>query len=189
MRVIISESSENLDIVIPVKKDSFKIFSAIFASIIGFSILSLLVSTIYSHPEGFGFILQILFFPIFVALVVAVFVSIKFFLNSDFGKEIIKIDSNNLCIRDSSQGWGRLNKYTLRDVKNLRIVPKNSFDQQYALTVDRAKGFKGAVGGRLAFDYGTKKYKFAADIEDDEAKMIFQRIVSRFSVLASTTNF
>jgi len=92
-----------------------------------------------------------------------------------FGLERISLRPSVLVIKRDLFGTGRNREFDLNYVKNLRVAPPtfNPLDFSSALQ------FWGVGGGQIAFDYGAKTYRFAAGVDDAEARGLVERFTSR----------
>jgi hypothetical protein len=88
------------------------------------------------------------------------------------GCEIIAVSSAGLSIRHEVIGFGRTKNYDLSEIRYLRVAAPtfNPFDFRSSLA------FWGIGGGAIAFDYGFKTFRFAAGVDEAEARIILQRI-------------
>lgn len=87
-----------------------------------------------------------------------------------FGREIITLDGQSLSIRREILGVGRVRRYDLAEVKNLRLAP----------IPDPPQAPRGQwVGGLIAFDYGAKTIHFCAGVDEAEARTIAERLAQR----------
>ena len=87
------------------------------------------------------------------------------------GCEVVTASSAFLSIRREIFGYGRIKKYDVAEIRNLRESPyrrRNSGEVAW-----------------LAFFYGSKTIRFGGSVEMDEAELILQKIVSRVPQLAS----
>lgn len=88
------------------------------------------------------------------------------------GREILAISSAGLSIRHEVVGYGRTKYYDLSEIRDLRVAPLtfNPIDFRSSLA------FWSIGGGSIAFDYGFKTFRFAAGVDEAEARIILQRI-------------
>jgi len=92
-----------------------------------------------------------------------------------FGKEIITLKSDALCIKKDIKGFGKEHEYDLSHLKNLRVMSGgfNPFDFSSAMR------FWGYGGGLIAFDYGAKTFRFGSSIDEAEADIIISKLKER----------
>jgi hypothetical protein len=85
------------------------------------------------------------------------------------GREVIVMDGRVLSLRSELLGLplGRERRYALSDVKDLRCSPLAQLPRSRRSV------------GLIAFDYGAKTIRFAADVDEAEAKMIVSRLTAR----------
>jgi hypothetical protein len=88
------------------------------------------------------------------------------------GCEIITVSPVGLGIRHEVIGFGLTRSYELSEIRDLRIAPPvfNPFDFRSRMSI------WGIGGGTIAFDYGYKTFRFAAGVDEAEARIIFQKI-------------
>ena len=96
-----------------------------------------------------------------------------------FGREVVEIDARALTVRRAPIPFPPSKQYDLLHVRNLRVVPFESY-----LWWMRDP-FAGMRGGPLAFDYGAKTIRFGAGIDEAEARMVLDSIRTRFPELGS----
>jgi hypothetical protein len=96
------------------------------------------------------------------------------------GREVVTISPTALTIRNEVLGCGRSRHYDVCEIRNLRVasLTYNPFDFRSGLA------FWGIGGGLIAFDYGFKTYRFGGGIDEAEARIILQSIVSRVPSLS-----
>jgi hypothetical protein len=86
------------------------------------------------------------------------------------GREVITTDDRILSVRRELLGLGRVRRYDLANVKDLRCAPMpenpRSRESPWA-------------GGVIAFDYGPRTIRFGTGIDEAEAKMLVTRLVQR----------
>lgn len=92
-----------------------------------------------------------------------------------FGKEIITLKSDVLCIKKDVNGFGKEHEYDLSHLKNIRLMPGgfNPFDFSSSMR------FWGYGGGLIAFDYGAKTFRFGSSIDEAEAEIIISKLKER----------
>lgn len=89
-----------------------------------------------------------------------------------FGKEIVRVRHDELTIESKVFGLGKSREYDLAQVKRLRVAPDSTQPNARAL---RAMS---STGGLIAFDYGAKTVRFARSVDEAEAALIVEDIVS-----------
>jgi hypothetical protein len=98
------------------------------------------------------------------------------------GCEVIAISPAGLSIRHEVIGYGRTKSYDPSEIRDLRVAPPtyNPFDFRSSWA------FWGVGGGSIAFDYGFKTFRFAAGVDEAEARVILQRITDTLPGLRRT---
>jgi len=96
--------------------------------------------------------------------------AIMVFLWQILGREIIRVENNSIMTKRAIGPWGRAHEFDREHVKNLRVDPHgiNFFDSASALK------FWGLGGGLIAFDYGSKTFRFGRGIDEPEARRIIE---------------
>jgi len=91
------------------------------------------------------------------------------------GKEIISINSAVMSITNQIFGWKKVYEYEIMDIKDLRasIPQKDLFARIKILQHSKQNGM-------IAFDYGSKTFRFGLDIDEAEAKQIASEVHGRF---------
>ncbi len=135
-----------------------------------FGVYTATLSLMKSHPAGGMFILVWLAFWIFGGCFAGGTI-----LWNLFGKESIQLDGQFISIKQHVFGIGKLKQYQVSDIKQLRIVAL----PEALMKINGAFNNMPGITGRLAFDYGSKTYSFARDIDEAEAKEILKKILMR----------
>ncbi len=89
------------------------------------------------------------------------------------GRETISIEKGILTIDKSVKGIGRKKQYEIKSIRNLDINPTQDigvWGGGYNRNMFMSKV------GKIKFDYGMKTIKFANDIDEAEARMIFKKL-------------
>jgi hypothetical protein len=104
------------------------------------------------------------------------YLAISLWLWSMVGHEIVSLNPVNLSIRREILGFGRSREYDLPSVKNLRIdrTPLNSRGSFW--NSDSPPMLSGAI----AFDYGSKTFRFGGGLDEAEASQLIERLKSRY---------
>lgn len=89
------------------------------------------------------------------------------------GSEIIIFENNILTLKKSIKGIGLKKSYELKLIKNLNINPTKDSGIWFS---NYNKDMFGAREGKIKFDYGMKTIKFAAYIDEAEARMIIAKL-------------
>lgn len=99
------------------------------------------------------------------------------------GCEVVTVSPIALSIRHDVLGFGRTKHYDVAEIRELRVAPLifNPFDFRSCMA------FWGIGGGALAFDYGFKTYRFGGGVDEAEARVILQSIISRLPRLSNAT--
>jgi hypothetical protein len=100
---------------------------------------------------------------------------ISLWLWSMAGHEIVSLTPISLAIRRDILGFGRSREYDLPSVKNLRI-DNTSINRGYNGGFSLPTPF----GGKIAFDYGAKTFRFGAGVDEAEASHLIELLKSRY---------
>lgn len=100
--------------------------------------------------------------------------AIYFWLWNIAGHEIVSLTPTSLTLRRDILGFGRSNEYDLPSVKNLRIA----FTLANTNLTIPAQSFGG--GSSIAFDYGTKTFRFGGGLDEAEALHLIELLKSRY---------
>jgi len=102
------------------------------------------------------------------------------------GKEIISLERGELRIYRGVFGLGRRRTFDCGEIKNLQLNPE-MYGRPMLTQMRSIYKFN---SGTMKFDYGMKTVKFAAGIDEAEARFLFEKIVDdrniRESNLAET---
>jgi hypothetical protein len=90
-----------------------------------------------------------------------------------FGVEKIALRPDVLIITRKVFGFARRREYDLAEVRNLRPAPV----MYHSYGASASTQFGGG-GGCIAFDYGARTFRFAADIDEAEANTLVHRLKS-----------
>jgi hypothetical protein len=98
------------------------------------------------------------------------------------GIEVVLLRGDVLALRRDVFGFGRTREYDLSHVSNLRVASSawNSYDWTGAMQ------FWGIGGGPVAFDYGARTFRFAASVDEAEARDIVKQLKAQHSFDGST---
>ena len=102
--------------------------------------------------------------------------AIAYWMWSVAGHEIISLTPTSLAIRRDILGFGRSREYDLPSVKNLRVdrAPiNNSFTW--------SSPSRSMLGGAIAFDYGSKTFRFGGGVDEAEASQLIELLKSRYT--------
>ncbi len=91
------------------------------------------------------------------------------------GCEVITLSPSAFGIKREVFGYGRSQFYDLNEIRELRVAPMTFNPADFR----SGMAFWGIGGGSLAFDYGFKTYRFGTGVEEAEARVILQTILSR----------
>jgi hypothetical protein len=173
-RATLSTSPKGLEITIPSRKNIFLIlFLAVW--LIGWAVGEVTVPSIFiKGNKDTG----ALFFVVawFVAWTIGGAIAIYTWLWNVAGKEKVTINNLSLTIKRELFGYGREKEYEASHISNLRVSPQpfNPFNFSASLQ------FWGIGGGVLAFDYGSRTYRFGSGIGEAEANHIIERIKEQY---------
>jgi hypothetical protein len=104
------------------------------------------------------------------------------FLWHVLGREIVQVSSQSIMINRTMLGQGSPKEYSADSVKDLRLLPAVAALFRTGLAWSYAFRFPmlSRWTGLLAFDYGAKTFRFAAGIDEAEAKQILAGIQQKF---------
>ena len=93
------------------------------------------------------------------------------------GQEIIELDDRTLTKKRELFGLGIPKKFNVAELTNLRILPQSlpMRETEERLTAMMAE-FWGLRGGIMAFDHGTKTYRFGFGVDEPEAQQIMEAL-------------
>jgi|HubBroStandDraft_1064217.scaffolds.fasta_scaffold358542_1 hypothetical protein len=102
-------------------------------------------------------------------------IAISVWLWNVAGHEIVSLTPTSLAIRRSMLGFGPSREYDLPSVKNLRINAP-------AVISPYNRGFSPQTpfGGTIAFDYGSKTFRFGGGVDEAEASHLVELLKSRY---------
>ena len=95
------------------------------------------------------------------------------------GRELIIVEKGLMTIGKSVKGIGRKKSYEIKSIKKLDVNPIQGVGIWHA---NYNRNMFGMRNGKIKFDYGMKTIKFANDVDEAEARMIFEK-------LKNNTNF
>ncbi|HEX9020177.1 MAG TPA: hypothetical protein VF903_02825 [Nitrospirota bacterium] len=173
-RATISTSPHGLEIVIPSKKNIFLIlFLAVW--IVGWGAGEVAVPSMFieGNKDAGALLFTVAWL---VAWTIGGAFAIYIWLWNVAGKERITINNLSLTVKHDLFGYGRGKEYETSQISNLRVSaqPYNPFNLSTGLQS------LGAGGGLLAFDYGSRTYRFGSGIDEAEANRIIERIKSQY---------
>jgi hypothetical protein len=99
------------------------------------------------------------------------------------GCELVTVSPTTLGIRRQIFSFGLTRTYDVSEIRELRVAPLaySPFDFRTGMA------FWGFGGGLLAFDYGFRTFRFAAGIDEAEARAILKAIVNRLPASVRST--
>ena len=99
------------------------------------------------------------------------------------GCEIVTVSPAALGLKRDVFGFGAKKLYDAAEIRELRVGlgGYNPFDFRTSLA------FWGVGGGLIAFDYGYKTYRFAAGVEEAEARIILKMVADRLPRTAAAS--
>jgi len=101
--------------------------------------------------------------------------AICFWMWNVAGHEIVSLTPASLAIRRDILGFGRSREYDLPSVKNLRI-DRTPMNRSFAWNSPS----RSMLGGAIAFDYGSKTFRFGGGIDEAEASHLIELLKSRY---------
>lgn len=178
-RITITETPHGLRIVMPCRRSWFVIGFLGFW-ICGWAVAEIMVAIQFLNgdapPEGELFMLA--WFGIWT---VSGMLAIYAWLWQVWGKEIVIAQGQTFKTRRDIGGFGFDKKYDLQQIRNLHVrqVGFNPFDFSSSLQL------WGIGGGVIAFDYGTRIYRFGAGLDETEAKLAVTAVKKRYRIQES----
>ena len=172
-RVLINDYSEGLEIIIPPRKNPFVsgfLTTWLLAWIYGEIVI---IDKIVNQAEGGAdaFIVLWLCAWTFGGLVAVLLQSWNL-----KGREIIKIDEDELWLSREYVWFARSRHYQLRHIRNMRLTEINmSRPDLY-----QGAEFWGLSGGAVSFDYGESIQRIALGIDEMDAGEIIETIKARY---------
>jgi hypothetical protein len=94
------------------------------------------------------------------------------------GREIIEVGPSSIRIKRAIFGIGRVKEYLAEHIIDLRVSPLSMINTFFGLS--RMMNLWGNTDGLLAYDYGSKTFRFGGGAEEAEAKQILEAILARF---------
>jgi hypothetical protein len=93
------------------------------------------------------------------------------------GREIIELGNGTLTKKRKLFGLGIPKKFAVAEITNLRILPQSlpMRDTEERVSAMMAE-FWGLRGGIIAFDHGTKTYRFGFGVDEAEAQKIVEAL-------------
>ena len=174
-RIIITDTSQELRIVMPCRRSWFVICLLGFW-ICGWAVAEVMVAIQFLNgdapPEGEFFMLT--WFGVWtVSGVLAIYA----WLWQMLGKEIVTVQGQTFKTRRDIGGFGFDKEYDLLQMRGLRVgqIAFNPLEFSSSLQL------WGIGGGVIAFDYGTKTYRFGAGLDEAEAKQAITAIKKSLS--------
>ena len=175
-RATITTNPNGLEIVIPSKKNIFLILF-LAAWLVGWAVGEVTVPATFikGNKDTGALIFSIAWL---VAWTIGGAFAIYIWLWNVAGKEKVIINNLSLTIKRELFGYGRDKEYEMTHISNLRVSaqPFNPFNFSASLQ------FWGIGGGVLAFDYGSKTYRFGSGVDEAEANHIIERIKTQYKI-------
>jgi hypothetical protein len=120
--------------------------------------------------------------PVFLAIWVIVWTAVGAYVLYVWawhlgGREIIELDDGMLTKKRELFGLGIPKKFAVAEITNLRILPQSlpMRDTEERVSAMMAE-FWGLRGGIIAFDHGTKTYRFGFGVDEAEAQQIVEAL-------------
>jgi hypothetical protein len=178
-RVLITDTSKDLRIVIPCGRSLFVI------CFLGFWICCWAVAEVMvpaqflnSDTPSESRSLMVAWFAVWT---VGGMVAIYAWLWQVMGKEMVIVHGQTFTTRRDIGGFGFDKEYNLAQVCNLRAEPV----EFSPLNVSVALQLWGIGGGVIAFDYGVKTYRLGAGLDEAEANQAVTAIKKRYRIAGS----
>jgi hypothetical protein len=179
--ITITDTSRGLTIAMPGRRSWFVICVLGFW-ISGWAVAEVMVAAQFLNgdapPEGELFMLA--WFGVWTVVGV---MAIYAWLWQVMGKEIVTVRGQTFIIRRDIGGFGFDREYTLVRLRDLRVV-QVGFNP---MNVSSSLQLWGFGGGVVAFNYGTKTYRFGTGLDEVEAKQAVTAIKKRYRIQESAT--
>ncbi len=173
-RVLITDTSKDLRIVIPCGRSLFVICFLGFW-ICCWAVAEVMVPAQFLHSDepSEGRSLMLAWLAVWtVGGVMAIYA----WLWQVMGKEIVTVQGQTFTTRRDIGGFGFDKEYNLLQISNLRAEPVGFSP----LNVSSALQLWGIGGGVIAFDYGARTYQLGAGLDETEANQVVTAIKKRY---------
>jgi hypothetical protein len=99
-----------------------------------------------------------------------------------FGREVVAVSPSVLRLRREIFGIGRSREFDFTQVRNLRMAPQPVAPPAYGSGYGYRYGGGRALfaGGVIAFDYGSRTFRFGSGVDEAEAAQLVATIQERF---------
>jgi hypothetical protein len=188
-RCVFEDTADSLRIIIPSRRHWLRVASLGFQIlfwgfgeiIIGWMVLSALNDVLSGTlQEGFCAIREAAYGSLFMLVLLAVWTVVGAFgfyvLSWQFaGREVIELSDQSLKVRREVMGIGRTKEYMAEYAKDLRVSPIG-YVRGWSMQMRKW----GIGGGRIAFDYGAKTFRFGDEIDEAEGKQVLAAIQQRY---------
>jgi len=180
-RITITDTAQELHIVMPCRR-SWLVICLLGFWICGWAVAEVMVAIQVLNgdapPEGEFFMLA--WFGVWtVSGVLAIYA----WLWQVFGKEIVIMRGQTFKIRHGIGRFGFEKECDLLQMRNLHVGPAGFNPLEFSSILQ----LWGIGGGVIAFDHGTKTYRFGAGLDEAEAKQTVAAISKRHRIQESET--
>ena len=172
-RAIINETFNNVEIIIPVKKNYLFLAGPLFGIIMWWVIGAekIFKELFSSLNDGGGFQYIWIAWVGFILLV-----SLRAYWWMLAGKEIINVGDGVLSIKRKGDWIARTRSYDLNEVRYLRSEDNN--EKQGSNFLDNFRN-QNKIRGTVCFEYGADTIRFGEDLAEAEGNYIIQRLKSK----------
>lgn len=175
-RAQVKNTADGLQVDIRTQRKSIGIFMLFFWVLMIFALtaqnLQIAARPGHADVDYAPLLFPLMFFSLFF------FVFIWMFLS----KEQVRVNTRELILTRGLFGIGRKQEFDMNHVKDLRSVA-----QPFAALSSRYGSFYSQMGS-MAFDYGSRTYRFGGGLDEAEAKNLVKQICGRFPGLAEKSS-
>jgi hypothetical protein len=108
------------------------------------------------------------------------FTVLRLILWNLWGREVVTIGNGRIKLDKKGAIFYGAKSYDLNEAKDFRVFDDGNNDSQFAFGNQRKNNpFTLDTGGMIRFDYGLKTIKFAAGIDEAEAKFILSKLTDK----------
>ena len=173
-RSTVRDTPEGLEIVIPAKRNAFLLLF-VSAWLVGWAMGEIMVvrQLLLGESEAPNLFL----FAWLIMWTIGGGWALYTLLWNAIGKEILRLGPGVLATKHDVLGFGRTREYDLSHVKNLRVSPH--VHDPFGWSAGMRSW--GSGGGVVAFDYGSKTFRFGSAIDEAEGFQVVEELKARHS--------